>query len=123
MTGSTIDLSAETVERIAAAVVAHLADTNPHTDAPLIDAAEVARRHGVTRSWAYDHAGDLGALRLGNGTRARLRFDPATVAAYLDRGRPTATTAPSPLTRPDRSRPRAKRPATPLLPIRGQEAA
>jgi len=117
-----IDLTPETIERIATAVAARLTDTRPATGPALIDAAEVARRHGVTRSWAYDHAADLGAIRLGNGTRARLRFDPATVAAYLDRGRPTATTAPSPLTRPDRSRPRAKRPATPLLPIRGQAA-
>ena len=109
-------LDPATIEQIAAAVVARLTDAQPDTGPALIDAAEVARRHGVTRSYVYDHAADLGAIRLGTGSRARLRFDPATVAAYIDRG------APSPLPPPDRSRPRAKRPATPLLPIRGHAA-
>src|SRR5438874_2583367 len=51
-----------------------------------IDAAEVARRFGVTRSWAYDHAAELSAIRLGEtgeGRRPRLRFDPALVAERL----------------------------------------
>jgi len=113
-------LDPATIEQIAAAVVARLTDAQPDTGPALIDAAEVARRHGVTRSWAYDHAADLGAIRLGNGTRARLRFDPTTVAAYLTRGRPTAASEQA--ADPAR-RLRAQRPATPLLPIRGQEAA
>lgn len=50
----------------------------------LVDAAEIARRFGVARSWVYDHAQDLGALPLGGGSRPRLRFDPAVVAERLE---------------------------------------
>jgi transposase-like protein len=42
--------------------------------------AEVAARYGVSRSWVYAHQRELGALRLGAGPRARLRFDPKVVA-------------------------------------------
>lgn len=108
-------LDPATIEQIVSGVIAGLTDAQPDTGPPLIDAAEVARRHGVTRSWAYDHAGDLGAIRLGAGSRARLRFDPNVVAAYLTRDR---TTAP-----PDRQPPaRRRRTATPLLEIRGHAA-
>ena len=47
---------------------------------PLVDAAEIARLHGKTRSWVYEHAGELGAVRLGSGPRPRLAFSPARVA-------------------------------------------
>ena len=55
--------------------------------APLLTAAQVARRFGVTRSWVYAHADELGVVRLGDGPRPRLRFDPAIVAQVLN---PTA---------------------------------
>jgi hypothetical protein len=42
----------------------------------LVDAAELARRLGTDRSWVYSHATELGAIRLGSGPKARLRFDP-----------------------------------------------
>lgn len=48
-----------------------------------ISAAEVARLWGVARRWVYDHADELGASRLGSGTRPRLRFDPDEVAERL----------------------------------------
>lgn len=54
-------------------------------DAPtLLDAAAVARRVGRGRAWVYDHAVDLGAVRLGGGERPRLGFEPSKVAEYLD---------------------------------------
>ena len=37
----------------------------------LVDAAEIARLHGKTRSWVYEHAGELGAVSLGSGPRSR----------------------------------------------------
>jgi hypothetical protein len=43
--------------------------------APLIDAAQLAVLLGVSRDFIYEHADELGALRLGSGPRARLRFD------------------------------------------------
>ena len=42
---------------------------------PLVDAAALARHLGVARSFVYDHADRLGAIRLGDGPRPRLRFD------------------------------------------------
>lgn len=45
----------------------------------LVDAAEVARRLSVSRDWVYEHSTSLGAIRLGKGPRARLRFDLVTV--------------------------------------------
>ena len=47
----------------------------------LVSAAEVARELGVGRQWVYEHAEQLGARRLGDGPRARLRFDLETVHA------------------------------------------
>src|SRR3954452_9001910 len=52
----------------------------------LLDASEVAKRCGVTRGWVYEHAAELGALRLGNGRRPRLRFDPRVVDEVLRDG-------------------------------------
>jgi len=49
----------------------------------LIDAAEVACRYRKTRAWVYQHAGELGAVRLGTGPRPRLGFSPARVAQAL----------------------------------------
>ena len=82
----------------------------------LIDAAEVARRFGVARSWVYDHAEELGALPLGGGSRPRLRFDPEIVAARLQahRGAAPGDSAGGPK-RPGR-RPRKR--SIELLPIK-----
>jgi hypothetical protein len=87
---------------------------------PLVDAAEIARLHGKTRSWVYEHAGELGAARLGSGPRPRIAFSPARVAERLEKIEKPATTPlpePSP---PRRRRQRTGRTATgaPLLHVR-----
>jgi hypothetical protein len=41
----------------------------------LVDAATIANALGVDRSYVYAHAGELGAVRLGGGSKPRLRFD------------------------------------------------
>jgi hypothetical protein len=53
------------------------------TREPLVDAATLAAELGVSRDWVYEHAAELGALRLGSGPRARLRFDPVAARAAL----------------------------------------
>ncbi|MBX5443242.1 MAG: helix-turn-helix domain-containing protein [Solirubrobacteraceae bacterium] len=50
------------------------------TEASLLTVAELAARYGVSRSWVYAHQRELGAMRLGSGPRARLRFDSKVVA-------------------------------------------
>jgi hypothetical protein len=77
----------------------------------LVDAAEIARRFGVSRDFVYDHADELGALRLGVGPKARLRFDPARVGSVL-RALPEKAVKP-------RRRPRRGQRNSALLPIRG----
>lgn len=49
----------------------------------LVDAVELAQWLSVDRGWVYEHASELGALRLGSGPRARLRFDLGEVRRRL----------------------------------------
>lgn len=53
-------------------------------DVSLLNAAQVAHRLGRSREWVYRHAEELGAVRLGDGERPRLGFEPAKVVSYLD---------------------------------------
>jgi hypothetical protein len=58
---------------IAEAVAARLG-AGLETQPRFIDAVAVARLLGVERDWVYEHADQLGGIRLG-GPRGRLRFD------------------------------------------------
>jgi hypothetical protein len=125
VTGSDVVLGerrpdAALVEAIAHRVVELLAeDPRPdREDSDLIDAAELARRLGMDRSWVYSHAMELGAVRLGDGPNARLRFDPGRAEKVL---RPVGEPPPP---RPPRRPPvrrRTGRTRVPLLPVRGTE--
>ena len=46
----------------------------------LVDAAELVAMFGIERSWVYAHAIELGAVKLGDGKKPRLRFDPEIAA-------------------------------------------
>jgi hypothetical protein len=67
-----VQLAPESVEAIAQRVAELVRDP---TAVQFIDAAEVARRFGVSREWVYAHAEELGAVRVGDGPRPRWRFD------------------------------------------------
>lgn len=72
------------VEAIAACVVEHMREAlRPQLWLGLADAAEVARRLRVHENWVYAHADELGVIRLGDGDRARLRFDLGRVARAI----------------------------------------
>jgi len=75
------------VEAVAERVVELLrADSpEPRNGSQLVSADALARWLGVSRSHVYEHADDLGAIRLGEGKRAHLRFDPETARAALAR--------------------------------------
>jgi hypothetical protein len=79
----------------------------------LLDPKEVARRLGVSRDFVYEHSEELGAVRLGDGPRARLRFDSRRVAAFEAAG--PAAPPPRRAPRPPRRSSRAD-----LLPIAGE---
>src|SRR4051812_25126876 len=78
-------LDGEDVEAIARRV-AELVAPAP---ARLLDAQQLAERLGVKRSWVYAHAATLGAVRLGSGPRAPLRFDPELARRAATRAAPT----------------------------------
>src|SRR5205823_629871 len=75
VTRAFIRLEDDQLERLADLVAERLGRT-PSARDPLVDARELARLLGVSRSVVYHHAGDLGAIRIGAGERGRLRFDP-----------------------------------------------
>jgi hypothetical protein len=108
---------------LAERLAVRLSGLTPARAEPLVDAAEIARLHGKTRSWVYEHAGELGAVRLGSGPRPRLAFSPARVAEWLEKvDKPTAASLPKTSQR-RRRRQRAGRTASgaPLLHVRSLE--
>lgn len=111
------DLDPIVIEQIAARVV-ELLRQNGATRTELIDASEAARRLGVSRATVYAKAGELGAIRIGDGPRARLRFDPAALAERVE-GTRRRRQRPGPTTPTRRKRRVAARRAD-LLPIRGE---
>jgi hypothetical protein len=106
------------VERLAVRLAELLAERQRgDAQAELLDAAAVARRLGTNRSWVYEHQRELGAVRLGSGPKARLRFDPRKLEVLgVEADVPAAE-------EPPRARPRRRRvsrPAVPLLEIKGR---
>ena len=90
--------------------VAELVRPAPMPAPVLLSVTEVCARFGLTRSWVYAHARELGAIRLGPRPRARLRFDVARCAEYFTppAGPEAAAALPAPV--------RPLRPRAPLLP-------
>jgi hypothetical protein len=71
------------VDFIAQRVLELLRDRNGD-EIQLLTVAQVARRFQVHPSWVYATARRLGALRLGTGPKAPLRFDPRRVALAVE---------------------------------------
>ncbi|WP_037497651.1 hypothetical protein [Solirubrobacter soli] len=98
-------LDPDDIEAVARRVAELLRASTSATE-PLVDAAELARILGVDRDWVYAHARRLGAVRLGDGPKARLRFDIERVRATLAAVGPGKQPALGELPRPRRGRPR-----------------
>lgn len=109
-------LDDETIEAIAIRVAELIEQRS--SERRLVTAAELAERLGFARSTIYEKAGELGAIRIGTGPRARLRFDLDQVAEKLGGERQKLTSPASPPSR--RRRPVRRRARTVLLPIRGE---
>lgn len=84
MASTRIKLDPQAVEAIARRVV-EILERRGLQGRELVDAAELARRFGIERSWVYSHAIELGAVKLGDGPKPRLRFDPQIAARVLRR--------------------------------------
>ncbi len=80
-------LADEIADRLASRLATRLAEMveggPTHESAPSEDglwtAARVASHYRVAVRFVYEHADELGCLRLGGGRRPRLRFDPEIV--------------------------------------------
>jgi hypothetical protein len=116
------ELAPDTIEHIARRVAEILGhgEVAVRTRSELIDARELARRTGLSRAWIYEHARQLGAIKLGDGPRPRLRFDPQTVNEALRRSTEPPDTSAQPVS-DRRGRPRRDElPDVELLPIRSR---
>lgn len=49
----------------------------------MLTVSELAQHLHLNRAWVYEHADELGAIRVGNGPKARLRFDLHTAKTAL----------------------------------------
>ncbi len=83
----------------------------------LLDASQLAAHLGVTRTWVYEHAHQLGAIRLGAGTRARLRFDLDTATTAIERLQEKPSPDPTKSESPRRRQRRRQQATVTLLPI------
>lgn len=79
-----VQLAPESIEAIAQRVAELVREPE---SIQFIDAEEVARRFGVSRDWVYEHAEELGAVRLGDGSRPRMRFDVHKVSEWFGSSR------------------------------------
>jgi hypothetical protein len=79
---SGVTLDADDIDAVAARVVELLRE-QPNEPRRYVDAATLARALSVECEWVYLHARELGALRLGDGPKARLRFDLERARAAL----------------------------------------
>lgn len=111
----------ELAELVAESLAARLASAVPGA---LVDAATLAERLGVERSFVYEHSGELGGVRLGDGPRGRLRFDPVEAGRRLASCQGSRGSSGAEAVSGAGSR-RRRRPssgsAAPLLPVQGED--
>ena len=79
------DPTTEDVRAIAEAVADVLAErglvvyAGPNGSARVLSAREVSKLLGRSAPWLYAHATELGAIRMGNGPKARIGFNIANI--------------------------------------------
>jgi predicted DNA-binding transcriptional regulator AlpA len=99
-------LATRLVDPLARRVVEVMKEEGVVAQAPVsnkwLDAAAVAERLGMTREWVYEHASELGAVRIGGGSRPRLRFPPDVGRTEPNRGGTTRAETPRQSDRPAR---------------------
>jgi hypothetical protein len=103
------------VEAVARRVVDLLREEGLVTERPprLLTVAQVAHEFGVSADWLYANAEGLGAIRMGCGPRARLRFDRDDIGDRI-----------AALASPERRKVEATpRDGARLLPIRGRRGS
>lgn len=114
-------LAPESIQAIVSGVVEALSTNSARPR--LLSTAELADALSVTPQYVYNHADDLGATRLGDGPKSRLRFDLEEAREWMRTcsasRRPEPTTKPDPKPKASRRRPARSGTTSNLLPIRG----
>jgi hypothetical protein len=90
-----------------------------------VSPAQLADWLNVERSYVYEHAAELGAMRLGSGPKARLRFDLDEVRRLISCsvGRESVEAEPASQAKPRPRRRRRMGTNVEILPIRGRSEA
>jgi predicted DNA-binding transcriptional regulator AlpA len=68
----------------------------PAGSARVLSAREVSRLLGRSTPWVYDHATELGAIRMGTGPKARIGFDLAMIEQWKRDNQIRSSGAPAP---------------------------
>ena len=75
------------IARAVASIERRLDELEERTASPhertLLKPAELAQSLGLHRNWVYKNADALGGIRIGDGPRPRLMFDPSTALVGL----------------------------------------
>jgi len=93
-----VRLPDDQLETLADLIASRLRSAEPLA-AELVDAATVAEKLKVARSWVYANAIVLGGRRIGSGAKPRLRFDLAAAQAAFTTVEPEPTHKPQPVRR------------------------
>jgi hypothetical protein len=127
-----VDLTPQAVEQVASRIVQLLhrqQQNQQHAEARepvgMVTVAQLAAYYKLNPAWVYEHANELGAIRIGNGPKARIRIDFQTAKAAIAQLK--ASTAPAPTdTNPRRPRQRPETdlysPDAPLLKSRPRQS-
>ena len=87
-------------------------------------AVDIAHRDGVSPAWVRANADALGGVRLGTGSKPRLRFNVDTVDVRIAAmGRNSDDRGANTMPLPHKRRPRPSNTEVPLLPIKGPTPA
>jgi hypothetical protein len=85
-----VDLTPQAVEQVAVRVAQLLqrqqqnqAQRHASESTGMLTVAELAQHLHLNRAWVYEHADELGAIRVGSGPKARIRFDLHTAKGAL----------------------------------------
>jgi hypothetical protein len=124
-----VDLTPQAVEQVAGRVAQLLQrqqqQEQRHASGPtgMLTVSELAQHLHLNRAWVYEHADELGAIRVGNGPKARIRFDLHTAKTALQRQQPDSGPAPAPpkARPPRRPQPTPYNPDAPLLESRPRQ--
>lgn len=92
-----VTLTDHQLEQLADLIAARVAPLDAEKeDGRLVDAQALGGLLGVDRRFVYQHADELGGLRLGEGSKPRLRFDPERARAAMARWSGSRSVSPNP---------------------------